>query len=205
MRKFSTCFLALALLVTFAATRSFAQGSGSMGSTGSSAGSMGSMPMGFDFKAASLADIKDADSKFVGLAKAIPAEKYTWRPGDGVRSVAEVFLHLSSANYGLPPMMGATRAEGVNPRELEKSTTDKDKIVDTLSKSFAYLENAVQNASDADLQKHVKMFGGKEGTGGDVLLLIITDLHEHLGQMIAYARVNNVTPPWTAARAQRGQ
>lgn len=195
MRKLSTCLFALALLATAGATRSFAQGSGSMGS----------MPMGFDFKAASLADIKDADSKFVGLAKAIPAEKYTWRPGEGVRSVAEVFLHLASANYGLPPMMGAAPAEGFNRQGFEKSTTDKDKIVDQLSKSFAYLEASVEKASPADIEKHVKLFGGKEGTGGDVLFLIITDLHEHLGQMIAYARVNNVTPPWTAARTQRGQ
>jgi len=200
MRRLSTLALGFALLLTAGATRTIAQGMGGMGSMGSNSSSMG-----FDFKAASLADIKDSETKFVGLAKAIPSEKYTWRPGEGVRSIAEVFLHMSSANYGLAPMMGAARAEGVNPRELEKSTTDKDKIVDTLSKSFAYLENAVQSTSDADLQKHVKMFGGKEGTGGDVLFLIITDMHEHLGQMIAYARVNNVTPPWTAARAQHGQ
>lgn len=197
MRRLSTLALGFALLLTAGATRTFAQGMGGMGSMGSNSSSMG-----FDFKAASLADIKDSETKFVGLAKAIPAEKYTWRPGDGVRSVAEVFMHIASANYGLAPMMGAARAEGINPRELEKSTTDKDKVVDQLGKSFAYLENAVQNTSDADLQKHVKMFGGKEGTGGDVLFLIITDLHEHLGQMIAYARMNNVVPPWTAARAQ---
>ncbi len=196
MRRLSTLALGFALLLTAGASRTFAQGMGGMGSMGSNSSSMG-----FDFKAASLADIKDADTKFVGLAKAIPAEKYTWRPGEGVRSIAEVFLHIASANYGLAPMMGAARAEGINPRELEKSTTDKDKVVDTLSKSFAYLEDAVEKTSDADLQKHVKMFGGKEGTGGDVLFLIVTDLHEHLGQMIAYARMNNVVPPWTAARA----
>lgn len=155
---------------------------------------------GFDFKAASLADIKDSESKFVGLAKAIPADKYTWRPGEGVRSVSEVFLHIASANYGLPTMLGAAPAEGFNRQGFEKSTTDKDKVVEQLNKSFAYLETSIEKASDADLNKHMKLFGGKDGTGGDILFLIITDLHEHLGQMIAYARLNSVVPPWTAAR-----
>lgn len=183
MRKFSTLAVAFALLVTAGATRSFAQESA-----------------GFSFKTASLDDIKDTETKFVDLAKAIPADKYTWRPGEGVRSVSEVFLHIASANYGLPRMMGAAPAEGFNRQGFETSTTDKDKVIEQLNKSFAYLESAVDKASDADLQKHVKMFGGKEGPEGDVLFLIVTDLHEHLGQMIAYARVNNVTPPWTAAR-----
>lgn len=185
MTKFSTFAMALALLVTTGTTRTSAQGSASAG---------------FDFRTASLADIKDAESKFVGLAKAIPADKYTWRPGEGVRSVSEVFLHIASANYGLPTMMGAAPAEGFNRQGYEKSTTDKDKVIDQLNKSFAYLESAMEKTSEADLQKHMKVPGGKEGYGGDILFLIITDLHEHLGQMIAYARANNVVPPWTAIR-----
>jgi uncharacterized damage-inducible protein DinB len=183
MRKFTICILAFALMSLVGASRALAQGTSA-----------------FDFKAASLADIKDTESKFVGLAKAIPQEKYTWRPGDGVRSISEVFLHIASANYGLPPMMGATPPEGFNRQGFEKSTTDKNQVVDQLTKSFAYLESSVEKTSQADLEKKVKMFGGKEGTGGDVLFLVITDLHEHLGQIIAYARQNSIVPPWTAAR-----
>jgi uncharacterized damage-inducible protein DinB len=183
MKKFTTCILALALMSLASATRTFAQGTSA-----------------FDFKAASLADIKDCENKFVGLAKAIPQEKYTWRPGDGVRSISEVFLHIASANYGLPPMMGAAQPEGFNRQGYEKSTTEKNQIIEQLTKSFAYLESSVDKLSQADIEKHVKMFGGKEGAGGDVLFLVITDLHEHLGQMIAYARQNSITPPWTAAR-----
>jgi uncharacterized damage-inducible protein DinB len=183
--KFSTVATAFALLVTIGTTRTPAQATSSAS---------------FDFKAASLADIEECESKFVGLAKAIPADKYAWRPGDGVRSISEVFLHIASANYGLPPMIGAAPAEGFNRQGFEKSTTDKDQVIEQLHKSFSYLESSVEKASDADLQKRMKLFGGKEGYGGDVLLLVITDLHEHLGQMIAYARMNNIVPPWTAAR-----
>jgi len=176
-------FTAFALIATAGAARALAQASG-----------------GFDFKTASLADIKDSESKFVDLAKAIPADKYTWRPGEGVRSVSEVFLHIASANYGLPTMLGAAPAVGFNRQGFEKSTTDKDKVIEQLNKSFAYLESAVDKTSDAELNKRMKLFGGKEGTGGDILFLIITDLHEHLGQMIAYARMNSGVPPWSEAR-----
>lgn len=160
---------------------------------------------GFNYKAAVLSDIKDTEKKFVGLAQAIPQDKYTWRPGEGVRSVSEVFLHIAGANYGMPGFLGAAPAEGFSRQGFEKSTTDKDKVIEQLNKSFAYLESAVENEPEADLGKQVKIFGGREATHGDVLFMIITDLHEHLGQMIAYARTNNVVPPWTAARQAAGK
>jgi uncharacterized damage-inducible protein DinB len=183
--KLCTSVLAVAFLLCTGNARTLAQ-------TPSSSG--------FDLKAASLADVKDTEEKVVGLAKAIPADKYTWRPGDGVRSFSEVFLHIISTVYGLMNMVGTPPPQGFNRQGFEKSTTDKEKIVDQLNKSFAYLESAIEKTPDSQLQKQVKLFGGKEGTGGDVLFLLITDLHEHLGQLIAYARVNGVVPPWTAVR-----
>ena len=81
----------------------------------------------------------------------------------------------------------------------EKSTTDKAKIVDQLNQGFAYLESAVKNLSEADLQKPTKLFG-RDTTGLGVAYHLIADMHEHLGQAIAYARVNSIVPPWTAAR-----
>src|SRR5215207_4230940 len=53
-----------------------------------------------------LADITDAEGKFVSLAKAIPADKYAWRPGTGIRSVGEVLLHVASDNYLIPAILG---------------------------------------------------------------------------------------------------
>jgi uncharacterized damage-inducible protein DinB len=182
MRCF-TSGLAFTLLLCTGATRTFAQASSA-----------------FDFKSASLADIKDCENKFVGLAKAIPADQYTWRPGEGVRSIGEVFLHIIAADYGMTSMLGTPPPEGFNRQGFEKSTTDKDKIIDQMSKAFAYVESALEKTPDSELQKQMKLFGGKEGTGGDVLFLMITDLHEHLGQAIAYARMKGVVPPWTAAR-----
>jgi uncharacterized damage-inducible protein DinB len=193
MKRFCSLALACALLVSAAATRTFGQGQ--MGNSMSMAGAAPA----FDYQAKFLADMKDVQTKFVGLAQAIPQDKFTWRPGDGVRSVAEVFLHVAGGNYGLTQIMGASPAPGYSRQGFETSTTDKAAIIDQLNKSFAYMDSYVQSLSPADLEKSHQMFG-RASTGYDVLFTIIDDLHEHLGQQIAYARMNNVVPPWTAER-----
>src|SRR6266849_10616980 len=46
------------------------------------------------------------EQRFTRLAEAIPAEKYAWRPGEGVRSIGEVYAHISAANYGIARALG---------------------------------------------------------------------------------------------------
>jgi hypothetical protein len=101
-------------------------------------------------------------------------------------------------------MMSAAPDPGIDTKNLEKSTTDKDQVVAQLNKSFGYILAALANTSNDDLKKPVKKFG-PEASAGDVLYLIAMDAHEHLGQAIAYARVNGIVPPWTAeARKKAG-
>jgi uncharacterized damage-inducible protein DinB len=192
MKRFCCLALACAFLVAAGAPRSFGQAMG--GSM-----SMSAQAPAFDYQAKFLADMKDLQTKFVGLAQAIPQDKYTWRPGDGVRSISEVFLHVAGGNYGLTPMLGATADPSYKRQGYETSTTDKAAIIDQLNKSFEYMDNYVQSQSAADLAKSHQLFG-RPATGYDVLFTIVLDLHEHLGQQIAYARQNGVVPPWTAAR-----
>jgi uncharacterized damage-inducible protein DinB len=199
MTRFCSLAFACSLLIAVAATTpAQGQAAGSANQMGNSMSMAGAAPA-FDYQAKFLADMKDVQSKFVGLAQAIPQDKFTWRPGDGVRSVAEVFLHVAGGNYGLTQIMGAPPAPGYNRQGFETSTTDKAAIIDQLNKSFAYMDDYVQSLSPADLQKAHQMFG-RASTGYDVLFTIIDDLHEHLGQQIAYARQNGVVPPWTAER-----
>ncbi len=142
-----------------------------------------------------LAWIEDAEKKLVGLAEAMPAEKYGWRPGEGVRSVGEVYMHAATANLGIPRMIGIDAPMKMEPG-MEKSVTEKAKIVEMLKKSFAHVKEAIGKVSDADLDKSTKMFG-QESTYRNVLMLLVAHNHEHLGQSIAYARANGVTPPWS--------
>lgn len=143
-----------------------------------------------------LAEVLVQEDKFLRLAEAIPAEKYTWRPASDVRSVAEVFLHVSAANFNLYKLVGTPPPAGLDLKNLEKSTTDKAKVVSTLKESFAHARKAITAMSDADLEKSMDWFGGKNTERG-ILLFIVRHAAEHLGQSIAYARSIGVVPPWT--------
>jgi len=151
-----------------------------------------------------LAEVMIQEDKFLRLAEAIPADKYTWRPAPDVRSVAEVFLHVSAANYNLYKLVGTPTPANVDTKNLEKSTTDKAKVIATLKDSFAHARKAITDMPDANLDKSMDWFGGKNTQRG-ILLFIVRHAAEHLGQSIAYARSIGVVPPWTedAQKAQR--
>jgi len=160
---------------------------------------------GYDLKPQAIEDLQELKKKFADLAAAIPQDKYTWRPGPGVRSVSETLLHVTQANYFILSLMGVTRPAGTDAKDFEKSTTDKTKIIGELNKSFAFAEAEVGKMTNADFAKPLPKLGPK-ANDGDVVYLLVTHCHEHLGQMIAYARINGVVPPWTAAaQAKRGK
>jgi uncharacterized damage-inducible protein DinB len=143
-----------------------------------------------------LSEVIVQEDKFTRLAEAIPAEKYSWRPAPDVRSFAEVFLHISAANYNLYKLVGTPPPAGLDLKGLEKSTTEKAKVLATLKDSYAHAKQAIKTMPDADLEKSMDWFGGKNTERG-ILLFIVRHGAEHLGQSIAYARFVGVTPPWT--------
>ena len=143
-----------------------------------------------------LSEVIVQEDKLTRLAEAIPAEKYSWRPAPDVRSFAEVFLHVSAANYNLYKLVGTPPPAGVDVKSLEKSTTDKAKVVATLKDSYTHAKQAIKAMPDVDLEKSMDWFGGKNTERG-ILLFIVRHGAEHLGQSIAYARFVGVVPPWT--------
>jgi uncharacterized damage-inducible protein DinB len=137
---------------------------------------------------------KDAgtlSNKFTGLAR-VMAGKYDWKPGQGVRSVSEVFNLVVTENGMLAGVLSGTPNTGGQPAPI----TDPGKLQEALKTSYANLQKAITGLSDNDLQAHVKLFG-EAMTKQDALMLILEDQHEHLGQSIAYARTNGVVPPWS--------
>jgi uncharacterized damage-inducible protein DinB len=151
----------------------------------------------YDMKAQSLQDLDDMHKKFYRLAQAIPADKFTWRPGEGVRSISEAFLHVADMNFQMPAAIGATPAPGYKKEGYEKSTTDKAKVIEQLNQSFDYVHAYVDGMTNADFAKLEPKFG-PQANAGDIVYIIVADDHEHLGQSVAYARVNGIVPPWTA-------
>lgn len=149
-------------------------------------------------------DVTDVEGKLVALAKAIPADKYGWRPMAGVRSVGEVVMHVASDNYFMPAAAGtaAPAATGVKGNDYKSAAAYEGRklspadAVKEMEASFAFLKKAMQDTPAAKLSAKQKMFGA-EFTGQQVWIMTATHLHEHLGQLIAYARSNGVVPPWS--------
>ena len=129
------------------------------------------------------------------LAEATPAEKFQWRPGAGVRSISEVYMHLALGNFYLLGQAGvkSTLERSKLPKDPEKSITSKADVIRLLRESLDAVSKGYQSA---DRQQKVKLFG-KETTAEGVFLRILVHNNEHLGQSIAYARMNGVVPPWS--------
>lgn len=131
------------------------------------------------------------------LAKAIPAEKYSYSPQQGVRSVAGVFAHIISANYFFASKLGATIPPDVKMETLEKDLTTKDKVEPELKRSYDLLIGAIKNTKDGALVNKVEFPFPGEFTSMTAILISLGHSNEHLGQLIAYARMNGITPPWS--------
>ena len=140
-----------------------------------------------------LAQLNDAAGKLEQLGEAIPQDKLAWRPGTGVRSVGEVLMHVTGANYYIPTFAGV-KAPADAPQG--ENVTDRAQAIQQMRRSFDHVRTVIRNMSDADLDKPTTMFG-QQTTYRGVLLTTVTHAHEHLGQLIAYARSNGVTPPWS--------
>ena len=140
-----------------------------------------------------LHDLDDMQKKILSLAMAMPAEKYAWRPVRGVRSVSEVYMHVAGGNYTLVSFVGDRPM--LDTRSFER-VTEKSRVLDELRRSFDYLRDAIVNTSDAELDKPIRMFGN-DGTERAAFMMALNHLHEHLGQSVAYARMNGVVPPWS--------
>ena len=149
------------------------------------------------FQKETAANIAYASNQVMQLAQAIPADKYTWTPQPGVRSVAEVCTHIISANYYFASKLGAKIPDGVNMETLEKDLKTKEAIAAELKKSYELAITAVKNTKDASLATKVEFPFPGEFTNMSAVLIILAHSNEHLGQLIAYARMNSITPPWS--------
>ncbi len=136
-------------------------------------------------------DAGELSDKFTGLAR-VMAGKYDWKPGQGVRSVGDVFNWIVAENGILVGALWGTPNKGAKPAPI----TDPEKLQEALKASYVNLQKTIKGLSDNDLQATVKLFG-RDMTKQGALMLILGDQHEHLGQSIAYARSNGVVPPWS--------
>jgi uncharacterized damage-inducible protein DinB len=140
---------------------------------------------------------KHVSSQLVALAEATPDEKFSWRPAAGVRSTSEVYMHIAMANFYLlsvtGPKMPADMKEG-----MEKGVTAKADVINWLKRSLEAVKEAHLKETPADLQRKVHIYD-RDATVDGMYLRIIVHANEHMGQLVAYARMTGVAPPWSKA------
>jgi uncharacterized damage-inducible protein DinB len=150
------------------------------------------------------ADVEEAEKKMLDLARAIPEDKYSWRPAAGVRSIGEVLMHVAADNYLIPAAIGfpADPTTGIKGDDyktalaFEKRPANKAAAIAEMEKSFAFLKKSLSATGSDKLHAPVSMFG-MSLTSQKAWIMATTHLHEHLGQLIAYARSNGIAPPWS--------
>ena len=133
--------------------------------------------------------------QLIALAEATPAEKFAWRPSPGVRSTSEVYMHIATANLYLLSVTGPKMPDGMKA-EMEKTVTAKADVIDWLKRSLEAVKTARASLKPGDLERRVKIFGQDAHVDG-MYLRIIVHANEHMGQLIAYARMNGIVPPWS--------
>ena len=150
-------------------------------------------------RASFVADLDTLRGKFVGLAEAFPQDKYSWRPMEGVRSVSEVLMLVAFEGYSFIPNSFGAKAADLGSREEAgklRTLTDKAQVIEHLNKGFAHAKKELEGLDAATLTGKRKVMG-RDLSAIDGALAIGGDLHEHLGQLIAYARMNHIVPPWS--------
>ena len=134
--------------------------------------------------------------QLIALAEATPAEKFAWRPAAGIRSVSEVYMHIAMANFYLLSVTGPKMPADLKSADLEKTVTAKADVIDWLKRSLDAVKVAHAVVRPDDLQRKVKV-NGVDATVDGMYLRIIVHANEHMGQLIAYARMSGVVPPWS--------
>lgn len=188
LRSFRCALAAACALALFAAAPAFADEMITAATTPTVPGIRGEI----------IANMQDASEKIIELAGAVPARKWAWRPAKGVRSVGEAYLHIAQSNYVLSAFLGAKPP--LTPAVLSKLDTTPTTVERTqqlLKDSFAFAEKTIAETPETELAAGASFFG-RPMSKQAIMLAIATHAHEHLGQSIAYARMNGIVPPWTA-------
>ena len=134
--------------------------------------------------------------QLIALAEATPVEKFSWRPGPGVRSMSEVYMHIAMANFYLLSVTGPKMPADLSSADMETTVTGKAQVINWLKRSLEAVKTAHAAAKPADLRRKVKIQGVDADVDG-MYLRIIVHANEHMGQLVAYARMNGIVPPWS--------
>jgi uncharacterized damage-inducible protein DinB len=138
---------------------------------------------------------RHVSNELLALANATPADKFAWRPAPGVRSTSEVYMHIVMANFYLLSITGPKMPPDLHD-DAEKTVTSKAEVIKWLNRSLEAVKQAHLAETPDHLARKVRI-GDRDSTVDNMYLRIIVHANEHEGQLIAYARMTGVVPPWS--------
>jgi uncharacterized damage-inducible protein DinB len=138
---------------------------------------------------------KHVSRQLIALAEATPPEKFAWRPAAGVRSTSEVYMHIAITNFYLLSYTGPKVPADLK-EDMEKQVTSKAEVINWLKRSLDAVQQAHLAVTPTDLERKVRIHD-REATVDGMYLRIIVHANEHMGQLVAYARMTGVVPPWS--------
>jgi hypothetical protein len=145
-------------------------------------------------------DIDGLRKKFMALAKAVPADKLSWRPMEGTRSFREVFAHIAAegntetAMFGRPLPAGSLADFDAEEARLKKLPDGE--LIAVMDRAMQSLSATLGGLLRATINTPITYYG-QSTLPRVATTYTLNDLHEHLGQLVAYARVNTIVPPWS--------
>lgn len=145
-------------------------------------------------------DIDGLRQKFMALAKAVPANKLGWRPMEGTRSFHDVFAHVAAEGNTETAMFGDKLPAGsladFDAEEARLRRLPDDQLIAALDKSMQSLSTTLAGLSLDKMNTSI-VYYGRPTLPRIAATYTLNDLHEHLGQLVSYARVNQIVPPWS--------
>ena len=142
-----------------------------------------------------LTDWERAKSYTLDYLNTMPADKYSFKAVDSIRSFAQQMLHLASGNVGLINLATGAKIQWPG-RGLENSPTaqNKDSVVWYVTKSYDF---AIQSVKDFDPDKYGESVGEGQRKATRFALLLKAFEHQthHRGQTTIYIRLQGIRPP----------
>jgi uncharacterized damage-inducible protein DinB len=149
-----------------------------------------------DYRDEFLGHFERSSGKIAALAEVVPEDLYDWSPMEGVMHVSQVYMHLARYNFMyLEDNLGIAAPDGIDVANLE-TITDKSEVVELFGRSVEHVREAVKRMTEGDLTATTILYG-REVAGWAVLFQLLSHMNEHVGQSVAYARMNGIVPPWS--------
>ena len=134
--------------------------------------------------------------KVIALADAMPAESYAWKPSADAMPVGHVYAHIAHYNFMYPATSMGIAAPGTIRLDTLEAMRNKAQLVALLRQSAEHVRGSLKAMPAAELERNTTLYG-RTVPKWAVILQLVTHMNEHLGQSIAYARSNNIVPPWS--------